>query len=172
MRNSRIVNDHVTLYMFGYWAVRCNQSQNFWHGLNREQPLWALFFDFAKEMEVAQKRFHFDRRQYPVRIGDHADTGNVANVNAFQANGGADTQTTSVVNVSTDHNFLREKTGCPGHDENENSQGDEGDKHGQSNSELGPFHLFFAWHVLPIALRHACRIAATAADCTPANFES
>jgi hypothetical protein len=36
IRNSRLINDRATLYMFGYWAILCNKSDNLWHGLNRE----------------------------------------------------------------------------------------------------------------------------------------
>src|ERR1019366_2117820 len=41
--------------------------------------------------------------------------------------------------------------GGAGHDEDENGEGYEGYKYGQSHPELRPFHLFFAWHVLVIA---------------------
>lgn len=64
MRNSGLINDHVMLYMFGYFAIRCKQSKNFWYGLNRQQPLWSLFFSFAEDMEKAEKEFQFSKRQY------------------------------------------------------------------------------------------------------------
>lgn len=67
MRNSGILNDDVALYMFGYWAIRCNRSEHFWHGLNREQALWSLFFDFANEMEDAHRNFQFDPKRYHLR---------------------------------------------------------------------------------------------------------
>ena len=38
----------VALYMFGYFAIRCHDSKNFWAGLNCEQVLWSLFMDFAR----------------------------------------------------------------------------------------------------------------------------
>lgn len=67
MRNSGLLNEQVTLYMFGYWAIRCNRSRNFWDGLNRDQALWSLFFHFAEEMEVAQKSFRFQPTKYHLR---------------------------------------------------------------------------------------------------------
>jgi len=64
MHNSKLINEDVTLYMFGYFAIRCNQSQNFWYGLNRKQKLWSLFFSFAKDMEQADRRFNFVKDHY------------------------------------------------------------------------------------------------------------
>ena len=65
--DSDLIGDDVALYMFGYYAIRCNQSKNFWHGLSRSQPLWSLFFSFAEDMEDAEKVFKFDRRRF--RLG-------------------------------------------------------------------------------------------------------
>lgn len=64
LRNSGFLNDHVTLYMFGYFAIRCHQSENFWFGLNRDQPLWSAFDDFAREMTVAHAEFVYDPRRF------------------------------------------------------------------------------------------------------------
>ena len=66
MRNSGLMNDDVTLYMFGYFAIRCNHSDNYWHGLNRNQELWSLFFSFAEDMERAYKHFRFDKKRFHV----------------------------------------------------------------------------------------------------------
>ena len=66
MRNSGLINDDVTLYMFGYFAIRCNQSKNYWHGLNRNQQLWSLFFSFAEDMERVYKDFKFDKKRFHV----------------------------------------------------------------------------------------------------------
>jgi hypothetical protein len=64
MRNSGLINDQVSLYMFGYFAIRCLHSKNFWHDLNRDQPLWALFVDFAQQMEAAQKSFKYEPKAF------------------------------------------------------------------------------------------------------------
>ena len=66
MRNSGLINDDVTLYMFGYFAIRCNHSENFWRDLNRDQPLWSLFFKFADDMEKAQNKFIFKNNKFNV----------------------------------------------------------------------------------------------------------
>ncbi|MDD2759605.1 MAG: hypothetical protein PHH11_04865 [Methylomonas sp.] len=64
MHNSGLINKQVTLYMFGYFAIRCYHSENFWTGLNKDQPLWSLFMDFAKEMDRAHNEFRYDKRQF------------------------------------------------------------------------------------------------------------
>jgi hypothetical protein len=64
LRNSGLINEHVTVYMFGYFAMRCLESSNFWHGLNREHSLWAAFVDFATEMRSACPGFSYERRQF------------------------------------------------------------------------------------------------------------
>ncbi len=64
MRNSGFVNDQVALYMFGYYAVRCLESKNFWYGLNPEHSLWALFTDFARQMQEAEQNFQYERKKF------------------------------------------------------------------------------------------------------------
>lgn len=64
MRNSGLINEEVTLYMFGYFAIRCYHSVNFWAGLNRKQPLWSMFMDFAQQMDKSHKAFKYDRRRF------------------------------------------------------------------------------------------------------------
>ena len=62
--NSRLINKEVSLYMFGYFAIRCAESKNFWYGLNKTQPLWSAFFHFAEEMKKANNNFQYDPRKY------------------------------------------------------------------------------------------------------------
>jgi hypothetical protein len=35
MRNSGLITDELALYMFGYYAILCKNSKNYWHMLNR-----------------------------------------------------------------------------------------------------------------------------------------
>ena len=64
MKNSGFINNHVSFYMFGYFAVKCLGSQNFWYKLNKTHNLWALFMDFAKQMKEAQQSFEYDRKNF------------------------------------------------------------------------------------------------------------
>ncbi len=64
LRNSGLINEDVTLYMFGYFAIRCYESKNFWFDLNKDQPLWSLFMDFAKQMDRAHKEFKYEPAKF------------------------------------------------------------------------------------------------------------
>jgi hypothetical protein len=64
MKNSGFVNKPVCLYMFGYFAVRCLESKNFWHKLNKTQKFWTLFMDFAEHMRQAEKSFKYNRDDF------------------------------------------------------------------------------------------------------------
>ena len=64
LRNSGLIKDEVTLYMFGYFAIRCIDSQNFWFDLNKDQSLWSAFMDFANHMKSMQKVYKYDRSRF------------------------------------------------------------------------------------------------------------
>lgn len=66
LRNSGFVNDQVSLYMFGYFAIRCFDSKNFWVHLNKDHQLWALFFDFTDQMKKAQQTFKYERKKFRI----------------------------------------------------------------------------------------------------------
>jgi len=58
MLNSKIIRKRIAHYMFGYYAILCWESKNFWEGdgdcINRETPYWAVFKDFVTQMEEIQ----------------------------------------------------------------------------------------------------------------------
>jgi hypothetical protein len=56
MNNSGLINDQVIHYMFGYYAIRCYQSQNFWTEVNKDSPYWKLFSKFAEKMENIEQQ--------------------------------------------------------------------------------------------------------------------
>ena len=64
VNNSGLINEKVALYMFGYYAIRCLKSRNFWYGLDPNHQLWALFKDFATQMEKAERDFQYDRKDF------------------------------------------------------------------------------------------------------------
>ncbi len=64
MKNSGLINEQLTFYMFGYYAIRCFDSANFWHNLNRKHALWSLFMDFAKTMIVTEKGFVYKQKDF------------------------------------------------------------------------------------------------------------
>ena len=62
MVNSGLLRKDVAHYMFGYYAIRCWESDYFWTHLNRQGPYWALFREFAGEMARMEKKpFYVNR---------------------------------------------------------------------------------------------------------------
>jgi hypothetical protein len=64
MVNTGLMKKSVAHYMFGFYAVRCWESENFWSDVNRQSPYWALFGHFAKQMQKIETNFRFDPRNY------------------------------------------------------------------------------------------------------------
>lgn len=52
LRNSRLINNDVACYMFGYYAVQCAESKNFWSNLTKDIAFWGVFLGFAGEMKA------------------------------------------------------------------------------------------------------------------------
>jgi hypothetical protein len=57
MHNSGLLRTSIAHYMFGYYAIRCYQSEKFWSNVNRGSHYWALFGSFARKMEEREKTF-------------------------------------------------------------------------------------------------------------------
>jgi hypothetical protein len=56
---SDVMNAEVAFYMFGYYAIRCWESKNFWLGdkmIEKESIYWSLFRSFAKRMMEMQAK--------------------------------------------------------------------------------------------------------------------
>lgn len=64
MVNSGLVNTVIAHYMFGYYAIQCWKSDNFWYQLNRDSVYWALFRDFVEKMIAVEKSFSYQRRHF------------------------------------------------------------------------------------------------------------
>jgi|HubBroStandDraft_3_1064219.scaffolds.fasta_scaffold174203_2 hypothetical protein len=60
MHNSGLLRPSIAHYMFGYYAIRCYQSKNFWNNLNRDSYYWAVFVNFAKRMEAIDDKIDDD----------------------------------------------------------------------------------------------------------------
>lgn len=56
MVNSRIIRREVAHYMFGYYVLLCQRSENFWIGLDKQSVYWSLFRRFAHEMQNLGER--------------------------------------------------------------------------------------------------------------------
>jgi hypothetical protein len=57
--NSKVMSENVAFYMFGYYAIRCWESKEFWKGdklIQKESIYWALFRSFALRMKNLENR--------------------------------------------------------------------------------------------------------------------
>jgi hypothetical protein len=65
MLNSGLINETVSHYMFGYYAVLCWESERFWNNVSRESPYWSLFRNFVHRMKKREKGFdRFDPKKF------------------------------------------------------------------------------------------------------------
>lgn len=56
---SKVMSKDVAFYLFGYYAIRCWRSENFWGGdmmIDKQSIYWSLFRDFALRMEEMETR--------------------------------------------------------------------------------------------------------------------
>lgn len=50
LRNSKLLNDNLAFYMYGYYAAVCLQSENFWSNIRKDKAYWTVFLSFAESM--------------------------------------------------------------------------------------------------------------------------
>ncbi len=61
---SGIMKRHVAFYMFAYYALRCWDSEYFWHDVNRNSSYWSLFRHFVEDMKAIEDSFVFRIKNY------------------------------------------------------------------------------------------------------------
>jgi len=59
MVNSGLIEKEVAHYMFGYYAIICWDSKNFWRDVNRDSPYWSIFRNFVLQMKEIEKSLDF-----------------------------------------------------------------------------------------------------------------
>lgn len=64
MTNTGLIRRPVAHYMFGYYAIKCWESENFWEGVNRRAIYWALFRDFVDQMREVENSFRYHRSTF------------------------------------------------------------------------------------------------------------
>jgi hypothetical protein len=62
--NSGLLRKEVAHYMFGYYAIKCWKSHNFWQDINRQSIYWSIFKRFTEEMIEVEKNFLYRRNKY------------------------------------------------------------------------------------------------------------
>jgi hypothetical protein len=74
MTRSGLIRPAVAHYMFGYYAIRCWESDDFWSSLsggpNRQSKYWGVFRKFALDMQREERKFagHKDLRYNDYRL--------------------------------------------------------------------------------------------------------
>lgn len=66
LHNSRFISRELAYYMFGYYAIACVESKNFWANFSVEKnnKYWQLFFDFAKKAKEFNGRFKINKLRF------------------------------------------------------------------------------------------------------------
>lgn len=49
---NKLIEKNVALYMFGFYAMKCEDSDTFWAELSKEDPYWTAFHQFASEAKA------------------------------------------------------------------------------------------------------------------------
>jgi hypothetical protein len=62
--NSGVIKPGTAYALFGHFVIRCVDSDHFWGGVDRLNPEWALFTDFARQMNLWDKTGSFRRGDY------------------------------------------------------------------------------------------------------------
>lgn len=62
--NSGLIKPKVAHYMFGFYAIKCWESSNFWNEVNKDSIYWIVFKDFSQRMKVMEQSFRFKRRKF------------------------------------------------------------------------------------------------------------
>jgi len=66
MMNSGLIRKNVVFYFFGWYALTCWHSKNFWVDMGQESNYWDLFRDFAHQMEEIEKSFQYRRSDFEI----------------------------------------------------------------------------------------------------------
>ena len=73
MVNSGLIKGEVAYYMFGYYAIKCWKSDNFWkikskngksQYINRESQYWILFKKFVEKMMQKEDSFVYKEKLF------------------------------------------------------------------------------------------------------------
>lgn len=54
--NSGLIGQDVAHYMFGYFALSCWKSKNFWVGIKKDSYYWSVFKKFVETMQQLENR--------------------------------------------------------------------------------------------------------------------
>lgn len=61
MNNSGILHKDLMLYTFGYYAIKCYQSKEFWANIDKNEFFYSLFISFCEEMVAMRSSVTVDQ---------------------------------------------------------------------------------------------------------------
>lgn len=69
--NSGVFPPHVAQYMFGYYAIICDECEDFWFDFQKRHLYWSVFNKFAADMKRAEGSFSAGKFKLSARtLGD------------------------------------------------------------------------------------------------------
>lgn len=75
------IEPELAHYMFGYYALLCEECLPFWNNLNYDSPYWKIFHEFCADMRVAREKFiNADGDAGPKKVAIIDDEGGVSTV--------------------------------------------------------------------------------------------
>jgi hypothetical protein len=69
MMNSNLLNEKIVFYMFGYYAIKCWDTESFWriisedgteNTIQKNNAPWTLFKKFVEQMKLLQDNYDYD----------------------------------------------------------------------------------------------------------------
>src|SRR5439155_3233450 len=105
-----------------------------------------------------------DRSQSPGRIGDYANVDYIADIDSAEPDRRALLQTTSIIVVGLQLDFVCKYAARTAHEENQNGERDARHQHRNSDLQLRPLQLLLARHIFPRA-RSSLPILCAARKC-------
>ncbi len=61
--NSKLISPEIAHYMFGYYTMRCWESENFWAEINKESIYGIVFKKFVEKMKLIETNFEYDEKK-------------------------------------------------------------------------------------------------------------
>jgi hypothetical protein len=55
MRENGLISERVAFYMFGFYAIRAYESEEFWKDLKKNDPFYTLFCRFSARMQEIEQ---------------------------------------------------------------------------------------------------------------------
>lgn len=55
LEKNNLIKLDLAYYMFGYYAIRCEENKYFWDWINKDSLYWKIFIEFAEKMGKQEK---------------------------------------------------------------------------------------------------------------------